>query len=78
MNRGDTFMVNAVNGAATYKLAYKLGEEWILQENNIIPVYPDEQTQLIVLKSMNQFFLSADGASGGYLQLVTLRRRAEQ
>lgn len=78
MKRGDTFTVNPVNGAAVYKLAYKAGAQWKLQENNIIPVYPDEQTQLIVLKSTNQFFLSADGASGGYLQLVTLRRRAEK
>lgn len=78
MKRGDTFVVNPSNGAATYRLAYRLGDQWKMQENNIIPVYPDEQTQLIVLKSMNQFFLSADGASGGYLQLVTLRRRPQQ
>lgn len=77
MRPRETFLVNPSNGAAVYRLAYRAGDEWKIQESNIIRVRPDEQTQFIVLKSSNQFFLSADGSSGGYLQLVTLRRQAE-
>jgi hypothetical protein len=70
----ESFLVDATNGHAIYQLAYRSGDGWKIQENNIIPVYPEEQTQFIVLKSSNPFFLSADGASGGYLQTVILRR----
>jgi hypothetical protein len=59
-----------------YELAYKAGEEWKMQENNIIPVRATEQAQMMILKSGNQFFLSTDGSSGGFLQIVTLRRDA--
>lgn len=76
MKPRDTFLVNAANGQSIYQLAYRKGEKWKVQENNVIPVRPDEQTQLVVLRSRNQFFLSADGASGGFLQTVTLRRSA--
>jgi hypothetical protein len=71
----QTVLVNAPEGYAAYKLAYKEGDEWKVQENNIIPVPRDEQSQLIVLRSKNQFFLSADGTPGGFLQLVNLRRK---
>lgn len=71
----ETMLVNAPEGYAVYKLAYKEGEEWKVQESNIIPVPRDEQSQLIVLRSKNQFFLSADGSPGGFLQLVNLRRK---
>jgi hypothetical protein len=57
-----------------YELAYKLGEEWKFQESNIQPVAASEQTQMIILRSDNRFFLSTDGATGGFLQTVTLRR----
>ena len=67
----------APDGHAIYQLAYKKGDRWKVQENNIIPVEANEQTQLIVLRSRNQFFLSADGATAGFLQTVTLRRRLE-
>lgn len=77
MKPRDTFLVNARKGQTVYRLAYQKGSDWKVQENNIIPVRPDEQTQLIVLKSRNQFFLSADGASGGFLQMVTLRRQVQ-
>lgn len=63
-----------VDGAFTYDIAYKEGDEWKFQEHNIIPVRPEEQTQMIVLRSNNAFFKSADGSTGGYLQTVTLRR----
>lgn len=74
LDPGDRFLVNVQGGQAVYQLAYKKGEEWIIQENNIIPVRPDEQTQMIILRSRNRYFLSSDGASGGFLQMVTLRR----
>lgn len=70
----DTFTVAAVDRQVIYELAYQVDGEWQVQENNILPVRPDEQTQLIVLRSTNQFFLSADGSPGGFLQTVVLRR----
>jgi hypothetical protein len=74
MKTRETFLVNVVKGQTIYELSYRNGDEWTVQENNIIPVREDEQTQMIVLRSTNRFFLSADGASGGFLQVVTLRR----
>ncbi len=71
---GKNAIFNAVNGQTVYELSYQGPKGWTVQENNIIPVRPTEQTQLIVLKSNNSFFLSSDGAAGGFLQLVTLRR----
>ena len=71
----ETMLVDAPEGYAVYKLAYKEGEEWKIQESNILPVPQDEQSQLIVLRSKNQFFLSSDGTPGGFLQLVNLRRK---
>lgn len=70
----ETLLVPARNEQLIYELAYKLGDEWKMQENNVIPVRAREQTQMIILKSSNSFFLSSDGASGGFLQIVTLRR----
>jgi hypothetical protein len=70
----ETLSVPISNGQVIYELAYKHADEWKMQENNIIPVRADEQTQMIVLKSNNRHFMSADGATGGFLQMVTLRR----
>ena len=70
----EAFVVPAENGQIVYELAYKVGDEWKMQENNVIPVRDTEQTQMIVLKSSNSFFLSSDGGGGGFLQVVTLRR----
>jgi hypothetical protein len=72
----ESFVVPAENQQLIYELAYKLGDEWKMQENNVIPVRETEQTQMIVLKSTNSYFLSTDGSGGGYLQVVTLRRKA--
>jgi hypothetical protein len=77
MDARQSHLVNAPQGQVIYQLAYLLDGKWKVQENNIVPVSPDEQTHLIVLKSRNRFFLSADGATGGYLQMVMLRRKAE-
>ena len=78
MDTRDSIMINAPQGHAVYQLAYLIDDKWKIQENNIIPVRPDEQTQLIVLKSRNRFFLSSDGATGGFLQMVKLRRKAKK
>jgi hypothetical protein len=77
MKPRDSFLVHVAKGQTVYQLAYQSSNRWKIQENNIIPVRPNEQTHLIVLKSTNQYFLSADGASGGYLQTVILRRSPE-
>lgn len=71
---GKDKIIDAANGQTVYELSYEGPKGWAIQENNIIPVRPTEQTQLIVLKSTNSYFLSSDGAAGGFLQLVTLRR----
>jgi len=75
--RGKTALAEAPGGQAIYRLAYLADGKWTIQENNILPVPENQQTQLIVLKSDNQFFLSTDGASGGYLQTVVLRRQGD-
>jgi hypothetical protein len=71
-----THVFNAAKNQIIYELAYKKEGEWIVQENNIISIAPADQVQMIVLRSRNQYFLSADGSSGGFLQIVTLRRDA--
>lgn len=76
MDARENFLVDAAQGHVSDQLAYRAEDKWKVQENNIIPVSNEEQTHLIVLKSRNGFFLSADGATGGFLQIVTLRRRA--
>lgn len=70
----ETHIVPAENQQMIYELAYKLVDRWKFQENNVIPVRENEQTQMIVLRSANQHFRSSDGSTGGFLQIVTLRR----
>ena len=65
---------NPANNSIIYELAYKQRDEWIVQGNNILSIQPTEQVQMIILRSRNQHFLSSDGSSGGFLQIVTLRR----
>lgn len=68
----------AGDGQLIYELAYRRDDDWITQEHNIIPVRPNEQTQMIILRSNHQFFLSGDGSAGGFLQAVLLRRLPSQ
>jgi len=70
----DSIIVPPKNEQLFYDLAYKQGDKWRMQENNVIPIRPKEQAQMIILRSNNSYFLSTDGASGGFLQIVTLRR----
>lgn len=77
MKTRDTKVVPITNQQCIYEIACKDTEEWRILENNIIPVRQNEQTQMIILKSKNQYFLSSDGSSGGFLQTVILRRRPE-
>lgn len=73
----ETCLVAAQDEQLIYELAYKLGDKWKMQENNIIPLRPTDQVQMMVLKSDNAYFQSTDGSSGGFLQVVTLRRGPE-
>lgn len=77
MKTRETMVVAAPQQQCLYEIACKDTEEWRIVENNIIPVRANEQTQMIILKSKNQYFLSADGAAGSFLQTVILRRRPE-
>jgi hypothetical protein len=66
-----------------YRLAYQLkyqpeeADDWKVQGSNIMKLSSDEQTQMIILQSDNDFFRSSSGARSGYLQTVILRRRME-
>lgn len=73
----DTMLVAAPEQQCIYEIACKDKEEWRIIENNVMAVRPNEQTQMIILKSKNQYFLSADGSAGGFLQTVILRRRPD-
>ena len=74
----DTLLVPGQNGQLIYELAYKLGDEWKTQEDNVIPVRETEQAQMLILKSDSPFFASPDGTTGGFLQIATLRRNPAQ
>lgn len=74
----ETITAPAPDQQVVYELAYKLDGQWKVQENNIVPVRANEQAQMIILRSKNQFFLSTDGSSGGFLQTVVLRRNPAQ
>jgi hypothetical protein len=73
----DSIIVPPKNEQLFYDLAYKQGDKWRMQENNVIPIRPKEQAQMIILRSNNSYFMSTDGASGGFLQIVTLRRNPQ-
>lgn len=70
-----TITIPARDEMVIYELAYQRDDtEWVVQESNVIPVRENEQTQMMILRSDNSYFLSSDGASGGFLQTVFLRR----
>jgi hypothetical protein len=73
----ESMLVAVQNEQCMYELAYNVNGEWKMHENNFMMARANQQTQMIVLKSNNQFFKSADGATGGFLQTVTLRRSPE-
>ena len=77
MKTREMMVVAAPQQQCLYVIACKDTDEWRIVENNIIPVRANEQTQMIILKSNNQYFLSADGAAGSFLQTAILRRRPE-
>lgn len=70
----EAMLVPAKKNHLVYELAYNTGDEWRIQENNVIPVHPQEQSQMLILKSENSFFLGSDGSRSGFLQIVTLCR----
>ncbi len=66
-----------------YRLAYQIkyqpeeANHWEIQGSNIMKLSADEQTQMLILRSDNEHFLSSSGARSGYLQKVILRRRTQ-
>lgn len=74
IKRNQQITLSAPDGQIIYELAYLLEKEWTYQENNIVKVRPNEQTQMLVLRSDNDFFVSSGGSTGGFLQNVILRR----
>jgi len=70
----EAILVPAIKEHLIYELAYKIDDEWNVQENNTLPVRPTEQMQMIILRSENSFFLASDGSRSGFLQIITLRR----
>ncbi len=70
----DAFVAKAPDGYFIYELTYLQDGEWKYQENNVIPIRPTDQSQVIILSSDNAFFRSGDGSKNGFLQIVTLRR----
>lgn len=77
------FLFSSADKYLPYRLAYRLNyrteqtQDWKMQGSNIIRLSPEEQTQMIILRSDNQYFLSSSGARCGYLQMVILRRKPE-
>lgn len=69
-----SMVVPVKDGQLSYDLAYKLGTEWKFQEHNFLQVDAKDQTQMVILQSNNSYFLSSDGSTGGFLQIVMLRR----
>jgi len=65
------------NRQVVYELAYQHQGQWKMQENNLVKVGPDEQAQMVILKSNDAFFTSSDGSTAGFLQSVVLRRSRE-
>lgn len=70
----ESCMVQPQGSEVVYELAYLKEDGWKMQENNLIRITPDEQAQMIVLKSNDEYFKSSDGSRTGFLQVVTLRR----
>ena len=74
LNGKESFVADPVGKEVVYELAYMKDNAWKMQENNLIKVTPDEQAQMVILKSNDQYFTSSDGSRTGFLQVVTLRR----
>lgn len=72
-----SILVEPVNGSVIYELAYQADGEWVVQENNVVPVRPDEQVQMVVLKSEAKFFAGSSGDTSGYMQIALLRRQPQ-
>ncbi len=70
----ENFVATPQNGTLVYELAYQENGVWEVQENNLISLQPTEQVQMVILKSDADYFTSADGSRGGFLQTVILRR----
>jgi hypothetical protein len=72
-----TIMVTPVKNHVIYELAYKIGNIWHTQENNVLAVPENLQSQMIILQNEDDYFRSSDGSKSGFLQIVTLTRTKE-
>lgn len=77
MKTKDAFIVPPKDKQVVYELAYEKDGKWVQQENNLVPLRPQEQAQLIILRSNADFFRSSSGGRSGFLQTVVLRRGQE-
>ncbi len=77
MKTKDALIVPPKDKQVVYELAYEKEGKWVQQENNLVPLRPIEQAQLIILRSNADFFRSSSGGRSGYLQTVVLRRGPE-
>ena len=58
-----------------YEISYEKGNDvWEAATNNEVRLPKNQKTQLVVLQSNNDFFLSSDGTKSGFLQVVVLKR----
>ncbi len=71
----DASFVETTGKFVTYQLGYLLDTKWKIQESNVLPLSPNEQCQMIILRSNDTFFLSSDGSRSGFMQMVVLRRQ---
>ena len=61
-----------------YKISYMKGKEWKKVTDNVIRVPAEQQTQLVVLQSNNDFFVNTDGGRQGFFQYTLLQRGPQQ
>ncbi len=71
---GETHVTSPDNSEVSYEMAYLEEEEWVVQENSLLPVAAEDQTQMIILLSESELFRSSMGTRAGHLQVVTLRK----
>lgn len=71
----EVFAVETNGKFVTYRLAYFFEDKWKMQASNVLPLHPNEQCQMVILRSNNEVFLSSDGSRSGFMQMVILRRR---
>jgi hypothetical protein len=75
---GKSLLAPAPGETFAYELAYRTDGDWIVQENNLTSIRPNEQMHRVVLRSEASFFSSSDGSRGGFMQTAFLRRTPQR